>query len=61
MTNMLGPIPVVLFAAIFWLLLAIWAIGGFPAAVLFSVLLDHVLQKIARSEVSLSEGEVGRH
>ncbi|MEL7343806.1 MAG: hypothetical protein AAFN59_02980 [Pseudomonadota bacterium] len=55
MANLVSPIPVVLFAAVFWLLLAIWAIGGFAAAVLFSVLLDYVLQRIVRAEMSFAE------
>ena len=60
MSSLFSPIPAVLFAAIFWLLIAIWALGGFAAAVLFSVLLDYVLQRVARTELGLSDGPGGK-
>lgn len=60
MISFLSPIPVVLFAAVFWLLLAIWAIGGFSIAVLFAVLLDYVLQRIARTELALDQHSSGK-
>ncbi len=59
MIQFLSPAPLVLFSAVFWLLLAFWAVGGFLVAVMFAVLLDHVLQRIARTELALENRSSG--
>ena len=60
MQSLFAPVPTVLFAAILWLLVAIWALGGFAAAVLFAVVLDYVLQRIARTESTLDNQSGGK-